>query len=211
VFASSVVKHRSFRLNQISNHSSVNEIFDPDRVLQIFSLPPELRAAAISQDKSTNYSVVRLELLEHIYEKLYMQRLDEPDPKKWRCQIIPNRIIQHAAQSDTDSRLRLKLADSRNFGSDPGAANPHRLEDEFLDVDYVFVATGYTHDAHESILAPVERLVSISDAPQPKSTQARFPVDRDYRLTLNDDQVDRKQAGIWLQGCNESTHGVRSR
>ena len=51
------------------------------------------RAAAIALDRGTNYGVVRLELLEYLYEKVYMQRLRNPDEEQWRCRIIPNRAV----------------------------------------------------------------------------------------------------------------------
>lgn len=34
-----------------------------------------------------------------------------------------------------------------------------------------------------------------------------FPVGRDYKILYDDRKVD-EEAGIWLQGCNERTHGV---
>ena len=190
-----------------TDESSVNEIFDPERVSRIFSLPPELRAASIAQDKSTNYSVVRLELLERIYEKLYMQRLDEPDPRKWRCQIMPNRVIRQASKSADDGRIHLRLNDPRLFITNSNTeSNPEK--DDVLEVDYLFTATGYTHDAHESILAPLAHLIALRSSG--KEFQVRFPVGRDYRVSFDEEKVDLENAGIWLLGCNENTHGVSS-
>lgn len=42
----------------------VNEVFDPERVDDIYQTPKD-RKQVIAQDKGTNYGVVRLE---HIYE-----------------------------------------------------------------------------------------------------------------------------------------------
>ena len=40
-------------------------------------MDPKTRAADIAEDKSTNYGVVRLGLLERIYETLYTQRMED--------------------------------------------------------------------------------------------------------------------------------------
>jgi L-ornithine N5-oxygenase len=37
----------------------------------------------------------------------------------------------------------------------------------------------------------------------------RFPVRRDYKVDFDEQKLD-GNAGIWLQGCNEKTHGVSS-
>jgi len=100
------------------------------------------------------------------------------------------------------------LAESRDFGPD---ARKHPINDsdqDVLDVDYLFTATGYLHDAHEEILAPTEHLLSLSNRNEKGSNQSKFQVGRDYRVQFDDEKVDGEQAGIWLQGCNESTHGV---
>ena len=137
-----------------------------------------------------------------------MQRLDEPDETKWRCRIIPNRVIESASRSEADSRIRLNVVDSRDFGDNQGKNEIHDKQKDSLDVDYVFAATGYVHNAHESILAPAEHLLPLSCSDENETSPSRFRVARDYRVQFDEDKVDSEQAGIWLQGCNESTHGV---
>src|ERR1700722_3998701 len=96
---------------------SVNEIFDPDRVEGIYNQNAPDRAAAIALDRGTNYGVVRLELLEHLYEKLYMQRLRNPDETQWPAQILPNRAVLSASQS-SDSKIILKLGLTKEKGQE---------------------------------------------------------------------------------------------
>ena len=172
---------------------SVNEIFDPDRVDGIYNQNSSERAAAIALDRGTNYGVVRLELLEHLYEKLYMQRLQNPDEKQWKCRIIPNRTVLSASQGP-DSTVTLKL----------GAPNPKEGQDEEdeLEVDYVFTATGYLRNAHEDMLRDIRVLL-----PDALADEEKLPVARGYKVEYDDNKVA-KRAGIWLQGCNEGTHGV---
>lgn len=166
----------------------MNEIFDPDRVDGIYAQSPSERAAALALDRGTNYGVVRLTLLEHLYDEMYQQRLREPDPSKWRCQILPQRNIISATQGD-NSEVALQI--SRKSG-----------EEEELMVDYVFAATGYQRNAHEEMLASLSDLLPATAKPS-----GGLSVSREYKVLYDEDKVD-KAAGIWLQGCNEATHGV---
>jgi L-ornithine N5-monooxygenase len=154
----------------------------------IYAQDPSERAAAIAMDRGTNYGVVRLTLLEHLYEKMYMQRLQNPDETTWRCRIIPNRTVLSASQS-SNSGVILRL----------GESDQNSPVEEDLEVDHVFTATGYVRNAHENILSQVSALL-------PKD-ERKFNVGRDYRVAFDDSKVDRS-AGVWLQGCNEGTHGV---
>lgn len=172
-------------------HPSVNEIFDPDRVDAIYSQPPSERAAAIALDRGTNYGVVRLELLEHLYQKQYMQRLESADESKWRYRIISNRTVLSASESANSSVL-LRLGD----------ADETKSSEEELEVDYVFTATGYVRNAHENMLSEVRTLL-----PEELQKEGKFAVTRDYKVKLDEAKVE-WSAGVWLQGCNEGTHGV---
>jgi L-ornithine N5-oxygenase len=154
----------------------------------IYTQDPSERSAAIAMDRGTNYGVVRLTLLEHLYEKMYMQRLQNPDETQWRCRIIPNRTVLSASQSSNSSIL-LRL----------GESDQNSRVEEDLEVDHVFTATGYVRNAHENMLSQVSALL-------PKD-ERKFNVGRDYRVAFDDSKVDRS-AGVWLQGCNEGTHGV---
>jgi L-ornithine N5-oxygenase len=174
---------------------SVNEIFDPERVDEIYSQDPSERAAAIALDRGTNYGVVRLELLEHLYQKQYMQRLKNRDESQWQCRIVPNRTIISASQSSNSSVL-LRIGE-------PAEKRREASAEEELEVDYVFTATGYVRNAHESMLVEVRNLL-----PDSLQKDGKFTVARDYRVQLDPAKVDARQAGVWLQGCNEGTHGV---
>ena len=90
--------------------------------------------------------------------------------------------------------LRLSL-ESRRQCQDGGAA-------ETLEVDVVVLATGYGRDGHEGLLRGARHLMSAR-----QELKAPWTVARDYRVHMDPEKVSRS-AGIWLQGCNESTHGV---
>ena len=42
----------------------MNEVFNPERVEKFYNLTPEERQRSLTADRATNYSVVRLELIE---------------------------------------------------------------------------------------------------------------------------------------------------
>lgn len=170
--------------------SSVNEIFNPERVDKFFQLPAEERSQRIATDKATNYSVVRLELIEEIYNSLYLQRVKNPDETQWQHRILPERKVARIEHHNPASRMRMHLKSVKE-GNTEGR--------EVLDVDALMVATGYQRDAHEQLLEQVRGLRPAG--------QATWSPARDYRVTLDASKVS-EQAGIWLQGCNEQTHGL---
>ncbi|KAI9704350.1 MAG: hypothetical protein M1836_007212 [Candelina mexicana] len=175
----------------------VNEIFDPCRVDDIFNQDADAREAAIKSDRSTNYGVVRLELLEHIYGDMYTQRLREADQSNWQHRILNYSTVTGIEDSQTSSHpantsgVRLHIQKSNGHDADDVLGT--------LDVDAVLVATGYTRNAHEYILERTKQLLP--------SNTSNFGVARDYRINFDEAKVD-SNAGIWLQGCNEETHGL---
>jgi L-ornithine N5-oxygenase len=73
---------------------------------------------------------------------------------------------------------------------------------ETLDVDAVFVATGYHRDLHETLLKDARHLM-----PGGELADAKWRVQRNYKIDFVEKSVG-QDAGVWLQGCCESTHGV---
>ncbi|KAF2761325.1 L-ornithine N5-oxygenase sida, partial [Pseudovirgaria hyperparasitica] len=173
----------------------VNEIFNPSRVDDVYHQSPALRASALAADRNTNYGVVRLDLLERIYETIYTQRIRYKSEAAWPHHILPHRHI-------------LKITDSPEI---PGGVRLHihntsgdfyvegENGDEVIDVDAVFVATGYRRNAHEDMLEGAEGL-------RPNGAH-KWEVGRDYRVLFKEGTVV-EDAGVWLQGCCESTHGL---
>ncbi|PQE20531.1 hypothetical protein CJF30_00001845 [Rutstroemia sp. NJR-2017a BBW] len=172
----------------------VNEIFDPERTDTIFNAPAALRASSIKADRATNYGVVRLELLEHLYEKLYMQRIRcESSSTAPRAQILTSRIVTSTSAGKDGLELVVKNSSSEKLAEGKDG------EDEVMNVDYVFAATGYRRDAHVRMLEGCEGLRPVGEE--------GWRVGRDYRVLVREGAVKRG-AGIWLQGCNEGTHGL---
>ena len=167
----------------------VNEIFDPERVDEFYQLPQMQRGKTLESNRCTNYGVVRLELLEQIYHNLYQQRVREPDEQAWQHRILASRRVLNVQELQNEG-LMLTI----------GKIDPMDREDlELLKVDAVIVATGYARDAHEDMLKDLVHL-------NPNWTGV-WQVGRNYKLDLNKDLVE-EDAGIWLQGSNESSHGI---
>lgn len=96
-----------------------------------------------------------------------------------------------------EDRVRLHIRnDGNNYRANKGPV------EETLDVDLVMVASGYERDVHEDILRSVRHLMPGGD-----EEGKRWTVGRDYRVKFENDAVD-EESGIYLQGCNEKTHGV---
>lgn len=185
---------------------SVNEIFDPSRITPFYAQPPEYRQTSLRADRPTNYSVVRTELLEHIYAKLYMQRLKcGNDESAWQHRILNRRTVVKAEPIDHETgaeRVRLTLEHS-------SASNIAAIEERTFDA--VVCAAGYVRDAHEDLLAGCRHLLPRPSHPASQAAGAKphFEVRRDYSVKFADGAVAGDgRAGVWLQGCNESTHGL---
>lgn len=165
-----------------------------------YILPAEERKRFINAHRATNYSVVRLELIEEIYHQLYIQKIKTPDESQWQHRILPSRHVtrvQRPDPSNENQQIRLHTkpigeGQYNSLGDVPG-------REETLDFDVLIVATGYTHGAHDHLLKNLQNLRPTG--------QTTWMLTRDYRVELDRSKVS-AQAGIWLQGCNESTHGL---
>jgi L-ornithine N5-oxygenase len=176
---------------------SVNEIFDPSRVDDVYSQEPGIRAEGLALDKGTNYGVVRLELLEEIYSTLYSYRIQYDTEDNWPQQILSHRTVVGMTDSSRGGRPAVHL----RIKDDSGDFCAHgKSKTDILDVDLVIVASGYRREAHESMLQEVQHL-------RPRNESQQWQINRDYSLQFEEGAVA-QDAGIWLQGCNESTHGL---
>jgi L-ornithine N5-oxygenase len=190
-----------------TDQCSVNEIFNPARVDCTYSREPKLRSTTLVEDKGTNYGVVRLNLLEHIYETLYMQRIrygnSAEEEAQWPHRIMPyRRVVEVEDSAARKGGVRLHVQDRSPLYFSEVAGAKERTE--VLDVDAVFVATGYFRDLHETLLKDARHLMPGGDL-----QDAKWTVQRDYRVKFENKAVS-EEAGVWLQGCCETTHGVSS-
>lgn len=170
----------------------VNEIFNPSCVSDFYNQPANVRKSANIENRCTNYGVVRLELLERLYENLYMQRIRYGNEERdWPHRIIPNSTVVAVNAFDKFVSIYTEVS---------GKDGPHEM-----DFDFVIVATGYTRNEHEKLLGKWVR-----DIPGRDQSHRSWTVGRDYRVNFESETAISHEAGIWLQGCNENTHGVSS-
>ena len=155
---------------------------------------------------------MRLNLLEHIYETLYTQRIQYGNTasaeNSWPHRILPYRTtvdVENSPLIPDGVRLHVRNQSPLYLCDSPGASEVQ----EVLDVDAVFVATGYRRDLHETLLQDARYLLPGGDLEGAKWAveRAKWAVERDYRVCFQEGRVG-SEAGVWLQGCCESTHGV---
>ncbi|EHY59650.1 hypothetical protein HRR83_001076 [Exophiala dermatitidis] len=168
----------------------VNEVFDPEAVDTFFAQPEDFRHHSLKRNKATNYSVVRLELIEKIYEDLYLQGLKQPDKTRWQHQILPSREITAVAEDPVSHRMNLTLTRLEPLSN---------KSQETMAFDAVVLATGYRRDAHIDMLRDCQSINA--------NKNGVWQPGRNYGLKLSPEAVE-EGVGIWLQGCNESTHGL---
>lgn len=141
---------------------------------------------------------MRLELLEEIYSALYSSRIQYPNESDWPQQILTHRTVTGMDGIKDKDGPRIQL----HIRNDSGSYHAHELsKEETLDVDLVVVASGYKRNAHEDILQGLTHLRSTG------AESDRWTVNRDYSVDFPEGTIA-ADAGVWLQGCNESTHGL---
>ncbi|KAI8964464.1 L-lysine 6-monooxygenase (NADPH-requiring)-domain-containing protein [Daldinia sp. FL1419] len=208
---------RSEFLKPSDDSPFVNSIFNPSFVDSLYQRSAEDRYTLLEGVRSTNYGVVRLELIERLYEKMYDQRRElGPDERKWPHRILGSTDV--VGLDTTSDQLRLVI---RPISSTKALVSDITREDELLEVDLVIAATGYQRQSHLTMIEDVAHLLpsaSEANGPSPTSGFGRkfseakindrpVRVSRDYSVQFSPGKVA-PGSGIWLQGCCEGTHGL---
>lgn len=208
---------------------SVNGIFNPEFVDRLYPKPSSYRANLIKEAKATNYGVVRLGLIETLFEMMYDQKREiGHDETKWPHRIMGGRKIVSVEEKGDKISLKVRqvLPGDLTLEADGLVEDEAEIMDssaeEVLDVDLVVAATGYRRTAHIDILKDAWKLLpKVQDGvaeSKPRSDQWSVETDggrrvmevgRDYKVKFNPGTVA-SESGIWLQGCCEGTHGVCS-
>lgn len=174
-------------------------MFNPDHVDDVFTQDPKVREAALALDKATNYGVVRIELLEEIYNEMYSYKLQYESEEDWPHRIMNYREVQGLRDVEVDGRPAVELQVQNNTGL---YCSHKKCSTEKVTVDLVVVASGYVRNAHEEMLQGLRELM-----PGGNSSDKTWTVGRDYAVDFEHGAVA-PDAGVWLQGCNEKTHGL---
>lgn len=206
----------------------MNSIFNPEFVDRLYPKPSQYRANLIKEAKATNYGVVRLGLIETLFEMMYDQKRElGADESKWPHRIMGGRHIVSADEKGDQLRLKVRqvLPGEVRLEADGLVENEDQPlecgEEEVLDVDLIVAATGYRRTAHVDMLKDTWKLLpEVQDgvvgtnaaadqwSVQTESGKRRvMEVGRDYRVKFSKGAVA-PGSGVWLQGCCEGTHGV---
>ena len=186
-----------------ANKASINAIFNPSFIDHLHTKSHSYRTRFLCDAKATNYSVVRLELIESIYERMYEQRRElGPDEPAWPHRIRGCSSVASAEPCGEGLRLNVRPL-------------YEEAEGESLEVDLVVSATGYRRDAHLEMLRDTWGLLPVSgkdrgdgwEVTTPDEVKRRMEAGRDYGVRFGEGMVQ-EGSGVWLQGCCETTHGV---
>ncbi|MGW4379743.1 lysine N(6)-hydroxylase/L-ornithine N(5)-oxygenase family protein [Kitasatospora sp. NPDC004531] len=158
-----------------------NRIFDPAAVDEFYAAPEQARQTLLTQHANTNYSVVDGELIEQLYRTAYQEKVAGRE----RLRVL--------------NATRLTAVDALADGARAHLRSLTTGREQALDCDAVVLATGYHHVDPRALLGELAAACRTDG-------QGRLRVDRDHRV-LTDDRLD---AGIYLQGGTEHTHGITS-
>lgn len=159
-----------------------NRIFDPEAVDVYFSAPSEVKQSLIDYHRSTNYSVVDMELIEALYATAYREKVAGRERLRF-LNVSRIRAVDPATDGGLDVAVEFLPTG----------------EKQVLSADVLVLATGYRPRDLSSLLGEAAKLCLRDDGDEVR-------VGRDHRV----ETVPEVTAGLYLQGGTEHTHGLTS-
>ncbi|WP_327405618.1 lysine N(6)-hydroxylase/L-ornithine N(5)-oxygenase family protein [Streptomyces sp. NBC_01288] len=159
-----------------------NRIFDPEAVDVYFSAPSEVKQSLIDYHRSTNYSVVDMELIEALYATAYREKVAGRERLRF-LNVSRIRAVDPSADGGLDIAVEFLPTG----------------EKQVLSADVLVLATGYRPRDLSSLLGEAAKLCLRDDGDEVR-------VGRDHRV----ETVPEVTAGLYLQGGTEHTHGLTS-
>jgi L-ornithine N5-oxygenase len=161
--------------------SFANRVFDPSAVDDFFQAPSEVKDLILGYHGNTNYSVVDLDLIQALYRRHYHEKVSGRE----RLRFLNVSRVADVVETDDSVELAVESMVDRSR--------------EVLTADLVVYATGYRPSD------PCQLLGAL--APRCRRDRlGRLEIGRDYRVATDDEL----QAGIYVQGATEHTHGLSS-
>jgi len=158
-----------------------NRVFDPSAVDDFFRAPTEVKDMILGYHANTNYSVVDPGLIESLYRKHYHEKVSGRERLRF---LNVSRVTDAVAAGD---QVKLAVESLLDGGH------------EVLTADLVVYATGYRPSDPGHLLGGLAQRCVRDDA-------GRLAISRDYRVVTD----PALQAGIYVQGATEHTHGLSS-
>ncbi|MBK3625216.1 lysine N(6)-hydroxylase/L-ornithine N(5)-oxygenase family protein [Streptomyces sp. MBT49] len=159
-----------------------NRIFDPEAVDVYFSSPSEVKQSLLDYHRSTNYSVVDMELIEALYATAYREKVAGRERLRF-LNVSRVRAVDQGADGGLDVTVEFLPTG----------------EQRLLAADVLVLATGYRPRDLASLLGEAAKLCLRDDGDEVR-------VGRDHRV----ETAPEVTAGLYLQGGTEHTHGLTS-
>ncbi|MFF5139132.1 lysine N(6)-hydroxylase/L-ornithine N(5)-oxygenase family protein [Streptomyces sp. NPDC013157] len=165
-----------------------NRIFDPEAVDVYFSAPSAVKQSLLDYHRSTNYSVVDMDLIESLYATTYREKVAGRERLRF-LNVSRVRDVVPGAPG----------ADGTAGGLDVTVEFLPTGEQQTLPADVLVLATGYRPRDLTALMGDAGKLCLKDDGDA-------IRVGRDHRV----ETVPEVEAGIYLQGGTEHTHGLTS-
>ncbi|MEV7969452.1 SidA/IucD/PvdA family monooxygenase [Sphaerisporangium sp. NPDC088356] len=158
-----------------------NRIFDPEAVDIYFNSPPGVKQSLFDYHRSTNYSVVDMDLIQSLYATTYREKVHGRE----RLRMLNVSRIRDVRAVDDHLDVTVEFLPTG--------------ERTVLSADILVHATGYRPQDLGTLLGEAAKLCLRDD-------DDALRVGRDHRVEV----APRVTAGIYLQGGTEHTHGMTS-
>ncbi|WP_062434696.1 lysine N(6)-hydroxylase/L-ornithine N(5)-oxygenase family protein [Herbidospora daliensis] len=158
-----------------------NRIFDPDAVDVYFTAPAEVKQSLVDYHRSTNYSVVDMELIQALYATMYREKVHGHQ----RLQMLNVSRIRDVEEGPGGLRVTVEYLPTG--------------EHVTIEADVLVHATGYRPHDVAALLGETGKLCLRDD-------EDALRVSRDHRVQF----ASTVRAGVYLQGGTEHSHGLTS-
>ncbi|MCC9708112.1 lysine N(6)-hydroxylase/L-ornithine N(5)-oxygenase family protein [Streptomyces sp. MNU76] len=158
-----------------------NKIFDPEAVDLYYGAPREVKQSLFDYHRSTNYSVVDMDLIESLSRSMYQEKVQGRE----RLRMMNVSRLREVEDGPEDVKVTVEFLPTG--------------EREVLSCDLLVYATGYRPRGVGDDLGEIGKLCLRDD-------EDALMVGRDHRVTTNPHVT----ADIYLQGGTEHTHGLTS-
>lgn len=181
--------HRAYGFRQKDVSPFTNEVYFPQFVDEFYEASVENRASMRSDLHLTNYSCADLDVLDALYRKIYVQKIQDRQTifVHRRSHVYPLSVLE-----DGCTRVSIRNRDSGQ-------------QEEML-FDLVILATGFkdigvgeTKEKYPSILSDLIDYIEVN-------REGVIRVGRDYSVSVREDF--RGGGKCFLNGLCESTHGM---
>jgi len=170
---------RGLSYKPIDDSHFSNEIFHPEMVGFVYDLPDMVRRRVLGHCKDVNYGVVSGELIRRIYNVLYQEKVAGRNRARIRGFLELEQLLE------TDDVVMTRFRDLTTN------------EIVTMKADGVLMCTGYDWRLEHPLLHDLSPSIERND-------DGEYKVERSYRVATEPSF----EAGIFLQGFAEATHGV---